>query len=167
MLTINISQKFILLVLAASPAFASANTLGPFHIIESKPVDEVWLNPGFYSYHFQKDKGLNSNNLGFGAEYRYSNIGAITAGRFHNSDSQISSYLALYWQPLELGGIRFGALLGVINGYPQARNGDWFPMILPGASYEYKNLGIGLTIVPAYKDYVQGSLSLQFKLKVY
>lgn len=159
--------KILIFFLAASPAVAGAASFGPFNIIEAKPLNEVWLNPGFYSYHFEKDLNLNNNNLGFGMEYRYSSVNSITAGRFHNSDRQISSYAAWYWQPLELGSIRLGALVGAIDGYPKAGNGDWFPMALPVASYEYKNIGISLTAVPTYKDVVHGSLTLQLKLKAY
>lgn len=160
-------KTLILFILAAFPLISGATSWGPFNIIEAEPVDEVWLNPGFYSYHFDKDINLNNNNLGFGLEYRYSTVNAITAGRFHNSDWQMSSYAAWYWQPLELGSVRIGALLGAIDGYPKARNGDWFPMALPVASYEYKHIGISLTAVPTYKDVVHGSLTLQLRLKMY
>jgi len=159
---------FIIFFLAAAvfPASSGADSWGPFNLIEAKPLNEVWLNPGFYSYHFDLDKNLNNNNLGLGAEYRYSTVNSITAGRFHNSDRQISSYVAWYWQPLELSSVRLGALLGAINGYPRAGNGDWFVMAIPVASYEYKSIGINLTVVPTIKDTVYGSLTLQLKLKV-
>jgi hypothetical protein len=39
-------------------------------------------------------------------------------------------------------------------------------MLLPAASYEYKNFGINLTIVPTYTDAVYGSISLQLKLRI-
>jgi hypothetical protein len=60
-----------------------------------------------------------------------------------------------------------GALAGVIDGYPQSGNGNWFLMALSVASYEYKNMGISLTLIPAYKNTVHGSLSLQPRLKVF
>ena len=68
---------------------AQADTWDSFKFIDSKPNSEVWLNPGFYSYHFESDLNLNNNNLGFGAEYRYATIHSVTAGRFNNSDRQI------------------------------------------------------------------------------
>ena len=46
---------------------AQADTWDSFKFIDSKPNSEVWLNPGFYSYHFESDLNLNNNNLGFGA----------------------------------------------------------------------------------------------------
>ena len=158
---------FFCLSLAAFSTTSSADTWGPFNIIESKPIDEVWINPGFYSYHFDVDRNLNNNNLGFGAEYRYSTVNSLTVGRFNNSDRQNSSYAGWYWQPLELGSIRLGALVGVIDGYVNTRNRDWFPVAIPVASYEYKNIGVNLTVVPTYKDIVYGSITLQLKLRVH
>lgn len=166
MTTPDIQKILFLLAIASTPASSSADTWGPFTLPESKPLHEIWINPGFYSYHFDIDNNLNNNNLGLGAEYRYSTVNSVTAGRFHNSDRQISSYAAWYWQPLALGSVRIGALLGAINGYPRAANGDWFLMAIPVASYEYRNVGINLTVVPTIKDTVYGSLTLQLKFKL-
>jgi hypothetical protein len=157
----------IFLFFALLHAASSAESYGPFKLIESKPVNEIWLNPGFYSYHFQKDRNLNGDNIGAGVEYRYSTVNSITAGWFHNSDWQISHYAAWYWQPFALGSVRLGALLGVVDGYPKANNGGWFPLALPVASFEYKNIGINITIVPTYREVLHGSVSLQLKLKVF
>lgn len=171
MLTGVIIKKFLrvfaVIGFASFHNLSSADTLGPFNIVDSKPVSEFWINPGFYSYHFQTEKNLDNNNIGLGAEYRYSTVNAITAGRFHNSDRQISSYAAWYWQPLALGSARIGALFGVIDGYPKASNGAWFPMALPVISFEYNNMGISFTLIPTYKDIVYGSLTVQLRLKVF
>ncbi len=156
-----------LLILAPYSAISCADESNAVQRIAAKPLDELWLNAGFYSYHFERDRDLDDNNLGLGVEYRYSTVNSITAGRFHNSDRQISSYAAWFWQPYALGQVRLGALLGVINGYPKANNGDWFPLALPVASFEYKNLGFSFTAVPTYKDMLHGSLSLQLKLKLF
>jgi hypothetical protein len=163
----DIQQSLFLLAVAFTPASYAADKCGPFNLIEAKPINETWLNPGFYSYHFDYDKNLNNNNPGLGVEYRYSTVSSVTAGRFHNSDWQISNYAAWYWQPFRLGSMRIGALLGAMDGYPRTRDGDWFLMALPIASYEYKNIGINLTVVPTIKDTVYGSLTLQLKLKLH
>lgn len=149
-------------VITPSPARAES-----FRQIESAPMDELWLNAGFYSYHFQKDRDLDNNNWGLGFEYRYSTVNSITAGRFHNSDKQMSDYLAWAWQPWALGQVRLGALLGAIDGYPKAFDGAWFPLILPVASVEYERLGLNFTVVPTYKETLHGSITLQLKLKLY
>jgi len=160
-------KAVILLFLTFNCTISSAASYDPLNSIDSKPINELWVNFGFYSYHFQKDIDLNDNNLGLGLEYRYSTINSFTAGRFHNSNNRISSYAAWYWQPLELGGIRLGGLIGFINGYPKANDGDWFPIALPIASYEYKNFGLTLTLIPTYKDMLHGSISMQLKLKAF
>lgn len=167
MTTNNFLRLFTVFFLSSVPPIASAASLGPFNIIEAAPLDETWLNAGFLSYHFQKDRNLDDNNPGLGAEYRYSTVNSITAGRFHNSDRQMSSYAAWVWQPLELGSVRFGALMGGIDGYPKANNGGWIPLVLPVASFEYHKVGFNLTLIPTYKDMLHGSLSLQLKLKVF
>ena len=138
-----------------------------FSIIESKPISELWLNPGFYSYHFQRDKGLNNRDFGLGGEYRYSTVSSITLGLFDNSDRRTSHYAGWYWQPVGLGPVRFGAVFGAIDGYPKMLNGGWFPAAIPTASIEYKNLGVNLMIVPSYQNRLYGALSLQFKLRVF
>ena len=153
--------------LATLPAITRAETSTFYDKITEEPINEVWLNPGLSSYHFQTDRNLNNNNYGFGAEYRYSTTKSVTAGQFYNSEYETSKYAAWIWQPVTLWPFRFGALLGVINGYPRANNGSWFPLILPVASYEYKFVGISLTYIPTIQDTVYGALSLQLKLKVF
>ncbi len=155
-----------LFIIALLPDYCIAGNWGALEVIEVKPLEELWLNPGFYSYHFEQDKNFDNDNWGLGAEYRYSTSNSVTLGRFHNSDRQNSNYAAWYWQPLQIDSIRLGGLIGIIDGYPNAFDGNWFPMLLPAASYEYKNLGINLTIVPTYQDVVHGSISLQLKLRI-
>lgn len=157
-------QRFYALL--ASLLLFNISNANPFQISESAPLHEVWLNPGFYSWHFDRDVGLNGNNNGFGAEYRYSTTQSVMAGRFYNSDRAISNYAVWMWQPLLLGPVRLGALAGAIDGYYHANNGGWFPMAIPVASYEYKNVGINLTVVPTIPDTVYGSFTIQLKLKV-
>lgn len=157
----------LLLLLAAYSTAAAAEVNSYYATIKDAPIDEVWVNPGFYSRHFQLDKNLNDNNLGLGIEYRYSTIYAVTAGRFNNSDRETSSYAAFLAQPIVLGGIRLGAVLGVINGYSRVNHGNWFPLIIPVASYEYKYVGINLTYIPTIQDTIYGAITLQLKFKIY
>lgn len=136
-------------------------------IIEPKPISELWLNPGLYSYHFQREKGFNNDNFGLGVEYRYSTVSSVTLGLFYNSDRQTSHYAGWYWQPLGLGPVRLGAVLGAMDGYPKMVNGGWFFAAIPTASIEHKNFGANLMFVPSYKDRLYGAISLQLKLKVF
>ena len=140
---------------------------GPFKRIQSQPISEVWLNPGMYSWHFNRHKGLNGSNFGFGAEYRYSTVSSVTAGVFDNSDRRTSHYLGWYWQPVAMGPLRIGAVAGAIDGYPKMRNGGWFPAVIPTVSMEYGRIGMNLMIIPGYKDRLYGALSLQIKVRVF
>jgi hypothetical protein len=152
----------IMMILATGAACADT-----FDVIEATPLKEVWLNPGFYSYHFQRDKGLNDSNPGIGGEYRFSTVASATVGRFYNSDRAYSSYAGVYYQPFAIGPVRIGAVVGGFNGYPKMRNGGWFPAAIPTLSYEYQRVGLNLAIVPTYKDRLYGALAFQLKFKVF
>lgn len=160
----GMKKSSILLLAAILPwASASADQTAP----DTGKRSELWLNAGFATYHFQRDKGLNGSNPGIGAEYRYSDTAAVTAGRFYNSDREYSSYAGLYYQPFSLGAVRLGAVAGAFNGYPKMHGGGWFPALIPMASVEYQRVGVNLAFVPTYKDRLYGGLSLQLKLKVF
>ena len=131
------------------------------------PHAELWLNPGFYAYHFQRNRNLNNNAAGFGAEYRYSATSAIAAGAFHNSNWSSSRYLAYYWRPVALGPMRFGAVVGVIDGYPGTRKGGWFPVAIPTASVDYGRVGVNVFLIPTIRNSVNGSITFQLNVKVY
>lgn len=138
-----------------------------FVTLESKPLAELWLNPGFYSYHFQRDKGLNDRNPGLGVEYRSSTVASLTAGRFYNSDRMYSNYAGFYYQPWAVGPIRIGAVVGGFNGYPKMHDGGWFLAAIPMLSYEEGRFGLNVAIVPSYKDRLHGAISFQFKFRVF
>ena len=155
------------IILVSLHPIATAATADNSSKSTSKPAVELWINTGFYSYHFDTHRNLNNNNLGLGLEYRFSPENSITAGSFNNSNRHISQYAGWYWQPFTIGHVRLGGLVAMINGYQNANNGDWVPLILPVASLEYKRIGINLTLIPTYKDIVYGSLSLQLKFKIF
>jgi hypothetical protein len=154
-------KRVCIALLALWAASASAET------IESAPLNEVWLNGGFYTAHFQRDKDLNGANGGIGAEWRFSTVASATAGRFYNSDRAYSNYAGIYYQPWKIGPVRIGAVLGAFDGYPKMRNGGWFPAAIPTLSYEYERVGINVAIIPSYKDRLYGGISLQLKLKAF
>ena len=160
----NLLKILVCLGLATIPFTSNAET-SP--IIESKPISELWVNPGFYSFHFQRDKGLNGNNFGPGIEYRYSTTSSVTVGSFDNSDNQNSHFAGWYWQPIGLGPARLGMVVGVLDGYPKMKDGGWFPAVIPAVSMEYKMVGTNILIIPGYKDRLYGAISVQVKLKVY
>lgn len=155
------------LVCAGLASISFTSNAETFSVIESKPISELWLNPGFYSFHFDRNKGLNGNNFGPGIEYRYSTTSSVTVGSFNNSDNQNSHFVGWYWQPLELGPARLGVVVGALDGYPKMKDGGWFPAAIPAVSMEYKMVGTNILIIPGYKDRLYGAISVQVKLKVY
>jgi hypothetical protein len=128
-------------------------------------LSKVWFNAGFYSAHFDTDKGLRNPNPGFGIEYKLIDDLSLTAGGFTNSDNAHSNYLGAYYQPWRLGGVKLGVVGGLFNGYPKAFDGGWFPAVLPVASWESKNLGLNVMLVPPLKDRLYGAVSFQLKYR--
>lgn len=153
------------IVLAAIGGAAQAGDA--FTMIENKPDSALWINPGFYSYHFQSDKDLDNTNPGLGLEYRFSTVASVTAGRFHNSDREMSNYAGVYYQPIAWGPLRLGAVVGGFNGYPKMRDGGWFLAAIPVVTLEYERVGVNFAIVPTYKDRLHGALSVQLKFKLF
>ena len=129
-------------------------------------ANRLWLNAGFYSAHFDTDKGLRNANPGLGFEYRLNNDWSATAGRFINSDSVHSSYVGAYYQPWTVSGLKLGVVGGVFNGYPKAFNGGWFPAVLPVASWEGGRFGLNVMLVPPLKDRLYGAVSFQLKVRL-
>ncbi|MGB9109493.1 MAG: hypothetical protein WCC39_12485 [Telluria sp.] len=135
--------------------------------IDAVPKSEFWLDSGFATYHFNRDKDLNGANRGLGAEYRFSGTLAATVGRFYNSDREYSSYAGVIWQPVALGPVRVGAAIAGFNGYPHMRDGGWFPAVVPTLTYEYQRVGVNVGIIPSYKDRLYGGISVQLKFKLF
>ena len=127
---------------------------------------KIWLNPGFYSAHFDTDKGLRNSNPGFGVEVGINEDWSATAGVFTNSNNARSNYAGAYYQPWRMGSWKMGFVGGVFNGYPHAFNGGWFPAVLPVATLEGDKMGINLAFVPPLQDRLYGAISVQFKLRV-
>ena len=127
---------------------------------------DVWLNPGFYTHHFERDKNLNNNNGGFGIEATITDTYSLTAGVFHNSDRVTSHYIGAYVMPVKVGYVKLGAAVGAFDGYPQMRNGGWFPALVPTMAIEGRRLGLNVSFVPRVGDSVHSALSFQIKYNV-
>ncbi len=126
----------------------------------------LWVNAGFYSAHFDSDKGLRNANPGLGLEYKLNDHWSATAGRFINSNNAHSSYIGAYYQPWMVAGIKLGVVGGAFNGYPKAFNGDWFPAVIPVASWEGERFGLNIALVPPLQDRLYGAVSFQLKVRV-
>jgi hypothetical protein len=128
-------------------------------------ADRLWVNAGFYSAHFDTDKGLRNANPGIGFEYRWDDTWSATAGRFRNSNDANSSYLGVYYQPWTWAGMKLGVVAGAFNGYPNANNGGWFPALIPTTSLERGHWGLNVALVPPLKDRLYGAVSFQLKYR--
>ena len=157
-------MKPLILALAALCPLAHADDI--FTGIAPAPAREFWLDSGFATVHFDRDKDLNGSNGGIGAEVKFRADLAATAGRFYNSDRQYSTYAGAIWQPYAIGPVRLGAVIAGFNGYPHMRDGGWFPAIIPVATVEYQRFGVNVGFVPSYKDRLYGGLSVQLKFKL-
>lgn len=138
-----------------------------FQILEPKTKNQLWVNPGMVSYHFQQDKNLNGGNWGAGLEYRFSTVASVTTGRFYNSDRAYSNYAGVYYQPVAIGPIKIGAVFGGFNGYPQTNHGGWFAAAVPALTWEGDRVGANVFVIPTMGDRVHGAISLQLKFKVF
>ena len=127
---------------------------------------EVWVNPGFYSHHFDKSKNLNNSNHGLGVEATINHTYSLTAGVFENSDRQTSHYIGAYVMPFQRGALKAGAAVGVFDGYPKMREGGWFPAIVPTMAIEGKRLGLNISYTPKIGDKVNSALSFQVKFNI-
>ena len=147
-------MKQLLRALILAAAFASSAQAG------------VWVNPGFYSYHFDTSKNLNNHNQGLGVEVEVSDSYSLTAGVFENSDRATSRYLGAYVMPYRSGALKAGLAVGVFNGYPQMREGRWFPAAIPTLAIEGPRVGLNVSFVPKVGDHVQSALAFQIKFKL-
>jgi hypothetical protein len=138
---------------------------------ESDSSPQVWLNAGFLSWHFQRDQNLRGDNWGVGVEVVFTPDHAAIAGNFINSDGDRSNYAAYLWRPLHWRpygiDVSAGVSLGVVDGYQNVNNGNWFIAPLPLLAVEGRRLGANFTIVPTINDKVHGAVVLQIKLRVW
>lgn len=152
--------RFIKISASCFLAVLSSSALAEFE------ANRLWVNAGFYSAHFDTDKGLRNANPGLGFEYKLNPEWSVTAGRFINSNSAQSNYLGAYYQPWTVSGIKLGVVGGAFNGYPNAFNGGWFPAIIPTATWEGERFGLNVALVPPLKDRLYGAVSFQLKYRI-
>jgi len=131
---------------------------------------QVWLNPGFFSWHFDSNKDFRSDNWGVGAEVVFTPDHTVMAGNFINSGGERSNYASYQWRPLHWRpsdiDVSAGIGLGVVDGYPY-HNGGWFAALFPLLAVEGKRIGANFSVVPTIKDRLHGAMVLQIKLRVW
>ena len=139
-----------------------------FAIVLAAPaaMADVWVNPGFYSHHFDKSKDLNNNNQGFGVEASITDTYSLTAGVFENSNRETSHYIGAYVMPFQRGAFKAGAAVGAFDGYPNMRDGGWFAAAIPTVAIEGPRLGLNVMYTPKIGDKVNNALSFQVKFNI-
>ena len=158
-------MKLIAIPFLPAMAHVCLGLLMPCSAAAETSLSKLWVNAGFYSAHFDTNKGLRNANPGLGLEYKLDDTWSLTAGRFINSDNAHSNYLGTYYQPWREGNFKFGFVGGVFNGYPKAFDGGWFPAVLPVVSWESQQLGLNVMLVPPLKDRLYGAVSFQLKYR--
>jgi hypothetical protein len=171
---VRIIQKFfkfgqLLLVIVFLPisGISLANSYGPIEIVEPSAKSELWINPGLISYHFDKNKDFNAVNFGIGVEYKFSSTTFLTAGQYHNSYHNLTHYIGAFWQPIKVGPVQMGFVMGGFNGYTNTNNGGWFPAVVPALSVEGQSVGLNILIIPSIQNHIAGSIAFQVKFKVF
>jgi hypothetical protein len=139
--------------------------------VQAEGYPRVWVNPGFYSLHFERDKDLRDDNIGLGVEVALAEEHTLAAGTFINSNRLRSRYAAYGWRPFgwKVAGaeVRGGLVLGAFDGYPGYHDGGWFIAPLPVLAIEGRWLGLNLSIIPPIAGWVDGAFVMQLKLRVW
>ena len=94
----GIARNVLLPFLRASAI--SIAVLSSAYAEDRRPIQQVWLNPGFFSWHFNRSLDLREDNWGVGVEAAFAPEHAVMAGSFINSDDDRSNYVAYLWRPL-------------------------------------------------------------------
>ncbi|MFY9327595.1 MAG: hypothetical protein WAO76_06185 [Georgfuchsia sp.] len=132
---------------------------------------QVWLNPGLYSMHFNRNSDFRENNIGFGAEVLLTNDHSLMGGSFINSDRQRSYYGLYQWRPMHWEvfstKVSAGIAAGVFDGYPKYKNGAWFAAALPLLSVEGERFGVNFAFIPTIPHRMSGAVAIQVKLRVW
>ena len=132
-------------------------------------LEGLAITTGFWSYHESNRGKYNETNTGFGFEYELNPNWTLAAGHYENSVRRDSTYGQALWSPDiaqgQWGPARFsaGIAIGLVNGYPELRNGDVYPTILPVATMLIGPVGVNLTYIPSVAGRADGAFALQLK----
>jgi hypothetical protein len=125
----------------------------------------VWGNVGMISHHIKNTAPRNNENSGLGIEIPINSLISVTTGQYYNSDWKTTHYVGVYVLPFQLGSARFGAAVGGFDGYPNYKNGAWFPAAIPAMAIEGKKWGLNVIYIPGVSDRIQSVLSFQIKYR--
>lgn len=130
-------------------------------------ASELWVNTGGVSKHF-RDNGRNEVHPGLGLEYRINSDTSVMLGYHKNSLSLRTRYAAVNYQPLNIGPLRIGASIGVMDGYPLKSQGKMFFAAIPMITYESKSFGVNFGVIPDIpSQHVEGAFVAQIKWRLF
>jgi len=155
-------------IVAIVAAFAMVGA--PTRAMPAELSPQVWVTPGIYAWHFNRNKDLRDDNVGLGAEVALTDDHVVMAGTYINSVRARTHYAAyawrpLHWQPADLK-VSAGILIGAFDGYGY-KDGDWFVAPLPVVSIEGRYLGVNLSVIPTIKNRLDGAFAIQVKVRVW
>jgi len=167
MIQFDVRRHAVVALFALSP-LAPASMLEASEIVESRGGSHsVWVSPGFYSIHFDRNAGMRDDNPGFGLQWEIHPEWSLTGGRFANSNYRHSNYIGGIYTPWSWGRFRVGGVIAAFDGYPNMRNGGWFASVIPTFGIYGDRLALNVGIIPELKDRVQGAISFQLMLRVH
>jgi len=168
-MTAGSAPLFLAAWLVCGTALAEAPP--PASPAEDSFTPQVWINPGLYSRHFNRNTDFRENNVGFGMEAIITPDHGAMAGSFINSDRGRTRYAVYEWRPLHTdfagAALSAGVVAGAFDGYPRYHDGGWFPAAMPMLAIETRRVGVNLTVVPTIKDRLSGAIALQVKLRIW
>jgi hypothetical protein len=145
--------KVVVVLLAVAPA----------SFAEAQSSRSLTIN-GF-SYHLERSHEPNEGNYGFGIEQSLSPEVAVTVGFYRNSRTArkaTSAYGAFAYKPVVVGPIRAGLMFGAVTGYQLA---PLLPAVAAVASYQGKEVGINVHLLPSLRTRSLGTIGVQLTQK--
>jgi Antimicrobial peptide resistance and lipid A acylation protein PagP len=135
-------------------------------VCAEEQATKIWINPGAQSYHLNRSQDYRENNTGLGAEFIVAPAHGFIAGSYINSNRARSQYggyhwRALHYRPVDVN-VSLGPVFALVNGYPDMRDGGWFPAIFPMLSLEYGRYGANFSFIPNPTNGSAVALQLKF-----
>lgn len=115
------------------------------------------------AYH-SKDPGYyNNSTVGIGLLCEITPITTLAVGTFRNSYYRQTNYVAAVWQPVNIKGVRVGAITGLATGY----NDNVVPLLGGVASIPVGPFAVHVVSLPpaTMADAIASELSISWKFK--